>query len=175
MTKEQGREILAKITGGLTETDICSVMLTPKQTLSIAEYVEAIEKERDELRAAQPEQEPDNIAHPGDVEAHDNPEKTADVVRKAYNWQIGADGRLYGLVSGDMGYCATHIVLQPSDIHRLAASPTAPAGDAVREIRRKAFAEAAEIAEQVASAQDQEWRTDTALRVAHAIRSRAEG
>ena len=42
------------------------------------------------------------------------------------------------------------------------------------EARKAAFIEAAEIAEKVAAGQDQEWRTDTAMRVAYAIRAKAE-
>lgn len=36
------------------------------------------------------------------------------VVQKAYDWAIGNDGTIYGLVAGDMGYDATHIVI-PED------------------------------------------------------------
>ena len=46
---------------------------------------------------------------------------------------------------------------------------------ALAEARKAAFIEAAEIAEKVAAGQDQEWRTDTAMRVAYAIRAKAEG
>jgi hypothetical protein len=56
-------------------------------------------------------------AHPGGIEPHDSILTTLDVVAKAYDWCIGADGRLYGLVSGDMGWAATSIVLTRDDIH----------------------------------------------------------
>ncbi len=58
-----------------------------------------------------------SCAHPGDTNPHDDTHKTLDVVRKAYDWCIGDDGRLYGLVSGDMGWAATSIVLTPDAIH----------------------------------------------------------
>jgi hypothetical protein len=58
-----------------------------------------------------------SCAQPADIEPHDDIHKTLDVVHKAYDWCIGADGRLYGLVSGDMGWAATSIVLTPAAIH----------------------------------------------------------
>lgn len=51
----------------------------------------------------------------GDMTPHNDPEKTAIIVRGAYGWQVDKEGRLYGLVGGDMGYAATHIVLGPGD------------------------------------------------------------
>lgn len=57
-----------------------------------------------------PDDHPD-CGHPGDIEPHDSMHKTLDVIRKAYDFCIGEDGRLYGLVSGDSGWAATHIVL----------------------------------------------------------------
>lgn len=53
----------------------------------------------------------------GAIEPHDSMLTTLDVISKAYDWCIGDDGRLYGLVSGDMGWSATHIVLTPDAIH----------------------------------------------------------
>lgn len=58
-----------------------------------------------------------SCAHPADIDPHDDIHKTLDVVRKAYDWCVGDDGRLYGLVSGDMGWAATSIVLTPEAIH----------------------------------------------------------
>jgi hypothetical protein len=57
-----------------------------------------------------------SCAHPGAIEPHDDLHMTLDVVRKAYDWCVGDDGRLYGLVAGDMGWCATSIVLDPANI-----------------------------------------------------------
>ena len=54
---------------------------------------------------------------PGGIEPHDSMLTTLDVIAKAYDFFIGDDGRLYGLVSGDMGWAATHIVLTPDAIH----------------------------------------------------------
>lgn len=54
---------------------------------------------------------------PGDIDGHDNMHKSLDVIRKAYDFCVGSDGRLYGLVSGDMGWAATHIILTADDIH----------------------------------------------------------
>lgn len=56
-------------------------------------------------------------AQPGAIEPHDSMLTTLDVVAKAYDWCIGDDGRLYGLVSSDMGWAATHIVVSPEAIH----------------------------------------------------------
>jgi hypothetical protein len=47
----------------------------------------------------------------GDILPHNDVEKTINIVRSAYGWTLDDHGRLYGLVSGDMGYAATHIVL----------------------------------------------------------------
>jgi hypothetical protein len=58
-----------------------------------------------------------SCAHPGDIEHHDDLHRTLDVVRKAYDWCITADGYLAGLVSGDMGWSVTSIRLKPEDIH----------------------------------------------------------
>jgi hypothetical protein len=55
-------------------------------------------------------------ASPGDMEGHDDNERSVAVMREAYGWTVGSDGRLYGLVAGDMGYAATHIVLSSDDI-----------------------------------------------------------
>ncbi|NTF17677.1 hypothetical protein G6L37_04640 [Agrobacterium rubi] len=62
-------------------------------------------------------------AQPGGIDPHDSVLTTLDVVSKAYDWCIGDDGRLYGLVSGDMGWAATHIVLAPDAIHEDATKP----------------------------------------------------
>jgi hypothetical protein len=59
----------------------------------------------------------DNVAHPGDIDAHDNVERTIDCVRKAYDWCVSDDGRLAGLVSSDYGWSSTHIVLEADAIH----------------------------------------------------------
>lgn len=57
-----------------------------------------------------------DCGHPGGMEPHDSMLKTLDVISKAYDFCVGDDGRLYGLVSGDMGWAATHIVLTPEAI-----------------------------------------------------------
>lgn len=64
-----------------------------------------------------------NVAEPGDIDPHDNIQKSMDVVRQAYDYCIGDDGRLYGLVSGDMGWAATHIVLTRDAIHETMKQP----------------------------------------------------
>jgi hypothetical protein len=59
----------------------------------------------------------ENIAHPGAIDPHDNVERSVDCVRKSYDWVVLEDGRLSGLVSGDMGWSTTHIVLDADAIH----------------------------------------------------------
>lgn len=59
----------------------------------------------------------EGIAYPGDIEPHDNVERSVDCVRKAYDWCLGDDGRLFGLVSSDHGWSSTHIVLDADAIH----------------------------------------------------------
>lgn len=62
-----------------------------------------------------PKGHPDQ-AMPGAVEPHDSMLKTLDVIANAYDFCVGDDGRLYGLVSGDMGWAATSIVIQPDQL-----------------------------------------------------------
>lgn len=62
-------------------------------------------------------EEDDNVAHPGDIDPHDNVERTVDCVRKAYDWCVSDDGMLVGLVSGDQGWSSTHVVLQADAVH----------------------------------------------------------
>lgn len=56
-------------------------------------------------------------AQPGMIEPHDDPDITADAVLRGYDFCIGDDGRLYALISGDQGWCSTHIVLRPEMVH----------------------------------------------------------
>lgn len=58
-----------------------------------------------------------SCAHPGGIDPHNDLHRTLDVVRKAYDWCITADGYLAGLVSGDMGWSVTSIRLTPDGIH----------------------------------------------------------
>ena len=38
-------------------------------------------------------------------------EEGLEIIKKSYGWSIASDGTLFGLVAGDMGYEATHIVV----------------------------------------------------------------
>ena len=55
----------------------------------------------------------------GDIEPHDDVEKTIDIIRGSYGWTLTDDGRLCGLVAGDMGYASTHIVIDNDRIEML--------------------------------------------------------
>jgi hypothetical protein len=68
----------------------------------------------DDLNTADPH-DPNEIL-PGDIEPHDDVERTLKVVRHAYGWLLDIDGRLCGLVAGDMGYESTHIVIPKEDL-----------------------------------------------------------
>jgi len=52
----------------------------------------------------------------GDCEPHDDIERTIKIVKAAYGWTLDDDGRLYGLVAGDMGYASTSIVLDDETV-----------------------------------------------------------
>lgn len=47
----------------------------------------------------------------GACEPHNDTERTIKIVKAAYGWTLDDDGRLYGLVAGDMGWASTSIVL----------------------------------------------------------------
>jgi len=49
---------------------------------------------------------------PGDLEPHDDREKTVVIARTAYDWCLDDNGRLCGLIAGDHGYASTHIVVE---------------------------------------------------------------
>ena len=55
-------------------------------------------------------------------------------IKKSYGWTIASDGTLFGLVAGDMGYEATHIVI-PKEY--LAALFESMFGDGILEISVK--------------------------------------
>lgn len=73
--------------------------------------------------AAMAEPKAEDMAIPGDIEPHENREKSANIVRDGYDWIVSSDGRLAATVSGDHGIAVTHIVLKPEDIDRRAALP----------------------------------------------------
>jgi hypothetical protein len=81
-------------------------------------------------------------AVPGDMDPHDDIEKTVAVVRAAYGWQVDKEGRLYGLVGGDMGYAATSIVLGEDDRWEKPKSPD----DETKRLREEVIEECAKVA-----------------------------
>lgn len=48
---------------------------------------------------------------PGKLEPHDSAAVTMIIASRAYGWTMDHTGRVYGLISGDMGYAATSIVV----------------------------------------------------------------
>lgn len=52
----------------------------------------------------------------GEIDPHNDMDRTVAIVRAAYGWTLTDDGRLCGLVAGDMGYAATSIVLDDETV-----------------------------------------------------------
>ncbi|MBX9760676.1 MAG: hypothetical protein K2Y29_17990 [Beijerinckiaceae bacterium] len=90
----------------------------------------------------------------GDIDPHDDMARTLLIVQSAYGWTLTDDGRLIGLVAGDMGYASTSIVLD-EETRRMWASvdcddAPAPVSDETSSAfykRRAAAVRAAEAAE----------------------------
>lgn len=65
-------------------------------------------------------------------------EEGMDVIRRAYGWTLGADGTVFGLVAGDMGFDATHITIPKEHLEAFCDAHAADEIEALRaEVERK--------------------------------------